>query len=214
MKNETKSQAVSLQMVELNNQKFAVEVVNGNVNANLTQMAKPFGKSKSPSNWLRTDESKNYLNELASAQKCGLTDLVQVRNGGKNPGTWCYDFRAVMRFAQWLDNKLAIQVDEMMVKLIAGEAVYTEPFNGVWPVIYNGKPYYFYLDVLESLGHSRTSGSVSERKNNFPQHFVKIFGRNFITLEFCHYLKKRKDAIQLILDFEKANKIALKGGDA
>lgn len=48
MINSNESKAMSLQMVEIDHQQFAVELMSDNVNVNLTQMAKPFGSSNGP----------------------------------------------------------------------------------------------------------------------------------------------------------------------
>lgn len=207
---ENNEKHVLMQMVEINHNKFAVELVDGNVSANLTQMSKPFGKTKMPNQWLRTTESKDYLGELTRLHKCSLADLLTVRNGGENPGTWCYDRNIVMEFARWLDPNYSIQVNEIMFRLITKEGIYAEKFMGIEPLIHGGKPYYYYMDVLRILGYSIKSGSVQQRKKNFPDHFVKLFGRNFIDLELCHFLKKRMEGIQLALDFNYSSMI-LKG---
>ena len=41
---------VNMQMVEFNHNKFAVELMSGNMSVNLTQMAKPYGSAKKPDN--------------------------------------------------------------------------------------------------------------------------------------------------------------------
>lgn len=204
---ENEKKGINLQMVELDHHQFAVELSSGNANVNLTQMAKPFGRSKQPTQWLRSDESKNYLNALSVLRKCSTLDLVKVKQGGRNQGTWCTDYRIAMRYAQWLDTRFALMVDEMLVNLFMGESVLSQPFNGIEPAINQGKPWYNYLDVLESLGYSRQSGTVAVRKRLFPQHFAKLFGRNFITFEFCGFLKQRRDAYQLTIDFIESNKV-------
>lgn len=206
MEKNNEKQVTNLQVVEIDHQKFAVELLNGNVNVNLTQMAKPFGSSKKPDNWLRLDESKSYLNVLSVSQKRDTVDLVKVKQGGQNQGTWCTDYRIAMRFAQWLSPEFSIYVDELLVNLLKGDSVLAKPFNGVEPAISKGKPMYNYLDVLESLGKSRKSGSVAARKRLFPQHFTKLFGRNFITPEFCNFLKTQSDNHQLKIDFIFNNK--------
>ena len=212
MEKNNEKKATNLQLVEIDHQKFAVELLNGNVNVNLTQMAKPFGSSKKPDNWLRSEESKSYLNAISVSQKRELNDLVKVKNGGTNRGTWVTDYRIAMRFAQWLSPEFSIAVDGLLVDLMRGDSVVAKPFNGVEPAISQGKAWYNYLDVLQSLGYSRQSGSVTVRKRLFPQHFTLLFGRNFVTFEFCQFLKQRKDAYQLTLDFINNNK-ALGGNE-
>ena len=64
-----------------------------NCMVNLTQMAKPFGKGKKPANWLRLDETKEYLECLSQVldnQRCAdmrnidsqeVSELIVVRQG-------------------------------------------------------------------------------------------------------------------------------------
>lgn len=200
--NENK--AMSLQMVEIDHQKFAVELMSDNVKVNLTQMSKPFGSSKRPQLWLRTNEAQSYLNVVTDALKCASADLVQVKKGGRDQGTWVTDYRVAIRYAQWLDPMFAFQVDKMLVDLMRGDSALYKPFNGINPIIIEGKAYYYQVAVLKSLGFSTRSGMVSKRKRKFPQHFVKVYGRNFVTIEFCNYLKNRKAIVQLDIDFEAA----------
>ncbi|MDP2723186.1 MAG: KilA-N domain-containing protein [Bacteroidales bacterium] len=211
-KNESK--ATSLRMVEIDHQKFAVELIGDNVMCNLTQMAKPYGKSKRPESWLKTDEVCQYIDILSDAKNIASDKLVIVKKGGipGNQGTWCTDYRLAMRFAQWLDPWFAIQVDQLLVDLMRGELALYKPFNGINPIMVEGKPYYNQVAVLKSLGFSTRSGMVSMRKRMFPQHFIKLYGRNFVTPAFCEYLKNRKSIVQLTIDFATASQ--LKGGQS
>lgn len=111
-----------LQVVEIDQRKFAIEWREGAMNANLTQMAKPFGKI--PKDWLRTDEAKRYLNALSSRRKCLLTDLVKVKNGGRSDekGTWACDHNVTVEFARWLDPMFAVKVNELFWNLFTGQS--------------------------------------------------------------------------------------------
>jgi prophage antirepressor-like protein len=111
------------------------------------------------------------------------------------------------RFTDWVAGEVLPQIRKQGFYSLA------KPINGVDPVLYPGKAWYNYLDMLEAMGYSRRSGSVTVRKRVFPQHFAKLFGRNFITAEFCNFLQQRKDAVQLTFDFVQANK-AIAGGQA
>lgn len=112
-------------MVKVNQSRFAAEILSGNASINLTQMAKPFGKSAKPDNWLRTEEAKRYIKAISVSQKCDTADLIEVRYGGKpeNQGTWCKDYRIAMRFAQWLSPEFSIKVDEEMLRLLSGKRI-------------------------------------------------------------------------------------------
>lgn len=120
MNKNQNDKAMRLEMVKVNQSRFAAEILSGNARINLTQMAKPFGKT--PKDWLRTDEAKRYIKAISVAQKCLTADLVEVRNGGSpdNQGTWCKDYRIALRFAQWLSPEFSIMVDETMLRLLSG----------------------------------------------------------------------------------------------
>lgn len=60
-----------------------------NVMANATEMAKPFGKQ--PIDWLKTNQSKDYIETFSKLKFISLADLVQVTKGGNNPGTWMHE---------------------------------------------------------------------------------------------------------------------------
>lgn len=60
-----------------------------NVMANATEMAKPFGKQ--PIDWLKTNQSKDYIETFSKLKIISLADLVQVTKGGSNPGTWMHE---------------------------------------------------------------------------------------------------------------------------
>lgn len=194
-----------VQMVVVNDHRFAVEQRNGGISFNLTQMAKPYGKKKRPVEWLRGYEATNYINALTKVGKSTSTDLVEVRHGGKKgeAGTWTNDYRIAVRFAQWLDVNFAIAVDELIWKLITKQAMIIEPKYGVYPVFLEGKWVYPYAESVRAVGGPQESSST-RRKRKFPDHFVKGFGRNFITPRLFDMLKgyyTYKNA-QLSLNFE------------
>lgn len=209
MNKNNSDKAMRLEMVEIDHNRFAAEILRGNARINMTQMAKPFGESKKPTKWLRTDEAQAYVKAISVVQKCPTADLVEVRQGGtpEMQGTWCNDRRIALRFAQWLSPKFSVLVDEAIMRLMLGEAVYAEPINGVEPVVHGGRAWYNYRDALASFGRSRKS-SASRRKRTMPQCFCCIYGRNFITKEYFLAMKSYYDwrtrfkQLELPLDFD------------
>lgn len=210
METKISEQAVRLQMVEIDHKRFAAEILKDNARINLTQMAKPFGKLVK--DWLKTDETKAYLEIIAKRRKILLADLVEVRKGGTpgTSGTWCNDRHIAIRFAQWLNAEFAIAVDDAILRLMLGEAVFAEPINGVEPVIFANRAWYNYGDAMQSFGCKRSSG-MTRRKNAMPQCFQMIYGRNFITKEYFLAMKSYYDwkarykQLELPFDFEDAN---------
>lgn len=136
MRTKNTKNATGVQMVEVDQSKFAIEVINGEVRANLTQMAKPFGDAKKPGNWLKTEQAREYLNALCAckssgnpvATKVATADLVQVKNGGipSEQGTWAYDHNVVVEFARWLNPMFSVQVNELVWGLLTGAASASE----------------------------------------------------------------------------------------
>lgn len=199
----TKNEHNKIQLVEIDHEhRFAAELMRGNANVNLSQMARPFGKKVK--DWLRTEESKCYIEAISVGRKCLTADLVEVRQGGTpdKQGTWCNDYRIALRFAQWLSPKFSIMVDEAILKLLTGSAVMAEPINGIEPMMSGGKAWYNYRDAIESMGRKRTN-SASKRKSRYPLHFMKRYGRNFISAEYFNHLKSISQWQQLTLNFTK-----------
>ena len=127
MNKNQKNKAMRLEMVKVNQSRFAAEILNGNASINLTQMSQPFGRSFRPGNWLKTEEAQRYIKAIAVATNRATADLVEVRQGGspENQGTWCKDYRIALRYAQWLSPEFSILVDEEMLRLLSGKGVDT-----------------------------------------------------------------------------------------
>jgi hypothetical protein len=84
---------------------------------NATQMAKLFGDSKRPKNWLVTNQSQELISELSKGRNLPLADLVIVKKGGSNPGTWFHEDVALL-FAQWLSPRLYIWCNDRIKELM------------------------------------------------------------------------------------------------
>lgn len=194
-----------IEFVEALQSRFAIEHVKDNLKVNLTQMALPYGRTKRPGNWLKTTPAQEYLKVVFVATKIATKDLIQIKQSGNSSlqGTWCIDYHIALRFAQWLSPEFSYVVDDLVLKLLTQQATIAEPFNGIDPVIHQNKPWYYYREVLRSIGFSINSGSVAKRKKEHPDYFVKLFGRNFINLSYCHSLQDQalKYGIQLRLSF-------------
>lgn len=121
---------------------------------NATEAAKRFGKR--PIDWLRLDETGDYIEAMAEALGLGGKvsqdhfGLVRATRGGGSPGTWMHPKLAV-RFAQWLNVKFAvwcdIQIDGLIRSGIRAEAntnllpLYLRDSAAVWEIRF--KPEYY-----------------------------------------------------------------------
>lgn len=105
------------------------------------------------------------------------------------------------------------EVFEVYRKIFHLNVEASTPIAGVFPVLYQGKVYYPYNQLLRAIGYSGRSGSVQKRKRQYPGCFIKAFGINFITPSFVEMLTKQRELLviqqemklkQLELQFKEA----------
>lgn len=87
-----------------------------NVMVNLTAMAKAY-PDKNLTQIVNSQEIKEYCASLSKLQNYSLADLLQVRRGGDNPGTWAHRLVAI-RVTQKLNSDLAVWVDMRIEELL------------------------------------------------------------------------------------------------
>lgn len=71
------------------------------------------------------------------------------------------------------------------------------PIADVYPLLYQGKIYYPYQQLLKAIGFSGRSGAVQKRKRQYPQHFIKMLGHNLVTPELADILVKQRELFVL-----------------
>lgn len=182
------------------------ERIGGRLMVNATQMAKPFGLT--PKDWLRTQQAKDLLNAATVRQKCLTADLLEVRQGGtpEKQGTWMHEDIALL-FAQWLSPDFYLACNNLLKHVLSKSALEVPSKHGVSAVIHDGMPLYPYADIVRALGGS-ARGGTQWRRAKFPHHFVKLFGRNFITPQYADLLASYYNyrRAQLSLDFGLSDK--------
>lgn len=105
------------QIFTFNGNKITFQLGNGDIMINATEMAKPFGSSKSPKFWLNNQNTNDLLLEFTKVRNLTLTDLVQVKKGGNNPGTWMHEDVAI-EFARWLSPSFAVWCNDRIKELL------------------------------------------------------------------------------------------------
>lgn len=199
----------AIETIVVDGNELAIERQSGNVWVNLTQMAKPFGRSKQPTQWARTKEAQDYLLALSVLHKCSTADLLIVRKGGapEEQGTWCTDYRVAMRFAQWLSTDFSIKVDALLVQIANGEKIVADilPFDG--------QNYISQSDYCRLL--NRNQHSFFGLKGHYPTAYIYIYGMWYISMKMYRMkesefrikevkddFRKEKDKLQLEIQFE------------
>ena len=84
---------------------------------NATAAAERFGKR--PVDWLRLDETNDYVEAISDYLKCEPKSLLKTRRGN-NGGTWLHPDLAVV-FARWLDVRFAVWCDQQIKTIIHGK---------------------------------------------------------------------------------------------
>ena len=92
------------------------EKKNGKMMVNATQMAKPFGHSKEPKHWLKTQAAKDFINTMTEVRNLTSSDLQQVTYGDGG-GTWFHEDVA-LEYARWLSPKFAIWCNDHIKELL------------------------------------------------------------------------------------------------
>ena len=87
---------------------------------NATVAAKPFGKSTK--DWLKTEETQEYIEAIGRKILLKQNQLVKVVNGAPSTGggTWLHPKLGVM-FARWLSADFAVWADEQIAGILAGD---------------------------------------------------------------------------------------------
>ncbi|QBF27149.1 DNA-binding protein [Pseudomonas tructae] len=93
---------------------------------NATDVAKRFGKR--PADWLKQDETRQYLGALAEALNCDPESLLETRRGRYHSGTWLHP-KVAVAFARWLDLKFAVWCDLHIDALLRGELTEKQQFE-------------------------------------------------------------------------------------
>ncbi len=203
-KEESRARAKNEQnaaVLQYSGSNICFERIGGRLMVNATQMAKPFGVI--PKDWLRTQQAKDLLNAAVVRHKCLTADLLEIRQGGmpEKQGTWMHEDIALL-FAQWLSPDFYLACNDVLKQVMSKHALDTPSKHGVPAVIHGGRVLYPYTDVVRALGGS-ARGGTTHRRQKFPQHFTKVYGRNFITPQYVDllagYYNYRR--AQLCLDF-------------
>ena len=174
---------------------IAFENINGKLMINATQMAKPF--KQKPQYWLKTQQAKDLVETLSVWNKVDTVNLVFIKQGGLNQGTWL-DEELALVFAQWLSPDFYLACNRKLKELLTQQTLQVPAKHGVIPIVYKAQPVYCYIDCLRVLGASTKSSTFKRKKKN-PEHFFKVYGRNFITGAYFDLLKGYYDYKKFLL---------------
>lgn len=106
---------------EVNQIEIDQRISDGYINA--TALCKAAGKRLN--NYIRTAETKAFIDELSRDTLKSASELIQVVKGG-NPelqGTWVHPYVAI-NFGQWLSPKFAVQISKWVFEWMNNDHQY------------------------------------------------------------------------------------------
>lgn len=87
----------------------------GSVMVNMTEVSKSF-PDKNLSDIVKSKGIQDYINTIAKRGNLSLADLLIIKRGGNNPGTWMHQ-KVALRVSQHLSTDFAIWCDERIEEL-------------------------------------------------------------------------------------------------
>lgn len=105
-----------IQIFNYNGSNITMKKDNGAVYVNLTEIAKAFPE-KNLSKIVNSQEINEYVGELSAITNGIPADLLKVKNGGNDFGTWAHQ-KVALRVCQKLSTRFAIWVDTKMEELL------------------------------------------------------------------------------------------------
>lgn len=100
------------------NNTIQFEMINGQLMANATSMAKVFGKEVRE--WIRLPSTVRYISALTDVEKSHFAkdQLVVTKKGGSGvQGTWIHQ-KLILKLAQWLSVEFEIWCDDKIAELL------------------------------------------------------------------------------------------------
>lgn len=106
-----------IEVLEYNGAPVSFDLAGETLWANVSGIARKHGKK--PSHYLDQKRTKELIQAVQG--KSGIPDLVQIRHGGENPGTWLHK-SLLLDFARWVSPDFAVWMDQQVAALIAKRA--------------------------------------------------------------------------------------------
>ena len=136
---------------------------------NATEMAKPFGKA--PKDWLRTNQSQEFINSLSSVRQICPSLLVKTNRGNSSEfrqGTWMHEDVA-LEFARWLSPTFAIWCNDRIKELLKYGITGSE--DAILDIISNPSNA---IKLLEALQKERQEKDILAYQNELQSKELKL----------------------------------------
>ena len=161
---------------------------------NATELCKAGGKEYY--GWFRNNKTEEFLKELSSVLRIYGTELIKIKQGGTEQGTWVHP-RVAIHIAQWVSPKFAVIVTGWIHKLLSTGNVCLE------------RP----LKEFSTVTEMDIEAEVFENKVKMEEFttdsviYISYIGKGMIKFT-KHFLKKLEDLLSelgFVLRYEKGN---------
>lgn len=167
-----------------NNVTFQLD--NGDVMANLTEMAKPFGKL--PADFLRLDQTQQFINALEESLTMG-NPIIKTETG-RYGGTWSHQ-KLALKFAGWLDPRFELWVYDRIEELLRHGTTAINPDDLLNPD--------FIIRLATELKQERESKKVIEAEKelyrSISEHQAEIIEEQQPRVMFSQSVEASKSSI-------------------
>ena len=122
------------EIIEIDNKEVTFDMSNlassKSLYINATEIGKQFNKR--PSNWLKTAETKEYIDAVCRCSNMSNGELIEVKQGGSHQGTWLHN-KLFIAYARWLNPIFAVECDNRIQSILEGNSLPQE--QNILPVL-------------------------------------------------------------------------------
>lgn len=148
---------------------------------NATQLCKAGGKTFS--DYQKTKQTQDYLQVLSSDMNILITDLVNIKQGGINQGTYVHR-KVAYHMAQWLSPSFTVQVSNILDNLLITGKVELGNEKS------NKELDYLYQEKINNL-----QNELDNKNNKLKNYETTIFDRN---IDYCPIEYYGKDIVYFL----------------
>lgn len=124
------------EVIEIDNKEVTFDIselaTNKNLYVNATEIGKHFHKK--PGNWLRSSDTKEYIDAVSGCSDMSYEKLITTKQGGKHQGTWLHS-KLIIAYARWLNPVFAVKCDNKIQEMLQNPTQVQTQQNDILPAI-------------------------------------------------------------------------------
>lgn len=209
------SSRLKYEIIELDSVKVTADVSqltkSDEIHFSATSIAKHFGKS--PKDWLKTDQAKEYINVTSQKENIPFEKLVRTVQGGKHKGTWLHN-RLALAFARWCSVEFEYYLDKWIQRRINEEHQHQQrrldlkisfrPLTDAIQAAHTDPKPHHYINEIDMLNRLVTGLSAKQLKESRGVDNI----RDALTADECRLMDKLQqyNAALIVMNFDYAER--------